>query len=107
MLLIVRLRIQVRWNPSSHYESFHVTLFQYHLRIEVNKMTIEDEWLEPLMIGPLLTMVVLCLVFFERIESRLNLRSGGATRGKWRIPDNKGGEWYVFMFGALKVVDLA
>jgi hypothetical protein len=27
-----------------------------------------------------------------------------ATRGKWRIPDGKGGEWCVFMFGAPKVV---
>jgi hypothetical protein len=33
------------------------------------------------------------------------LRQGGATRGKWRIPDEKGGEWCVFMFGAPKVVD--
>jgi hypothetical protein len=33
-----------------------------------------------------------------------NLRPGGATRGKWRIPDGKGGEWYVFMFRAPKVV---
>jgi hypothetical protein len=22
----------------------------------------------------------------------------------WRIPDGKGGEWIIFMFGALKVV---
>ena len=34
----------------------------------------------------------------------VNLRPGGATRGKWRIPDGKGGEWNVFMFGAPKVV---
>jgi len=33
-----------------------------------------------------------------------NLRPGGATRGKWRIPDGKGGEWNVVMFGAPKVV---
>jgi hypothetical protein len=33
-----------------------------------------------------------------------NMRPGGATRGKWRIPDVKVGEWSVFMFGALKVV---
>ena len=32
------------------------------------------------------------------------MRPGVATRGKWRIPDGKGGEWNVFMFGALKVV---
>jgi hypothetical protein len=28
MLLIVHLRIGLRWNPSLHYESFHITLFQ-------------------------------------------------------------------------------
>jgi hypothetical protein len=32
------------------------------------------------------------------------MRPGGATRGKWRIPDGKVGERYVFMFGAPKVV---
>jgi hypothetical protein len=34
----------------------------------------------------------------------MKLRQGGATRGKWRIPDGKGGEWCVFMFRAPKVV---
>jgi hypothetical protein len=29
------------------------------------------------------------------------------TRGKWRIPDGKGGEWNVFIFRAPKVVALA
>jgi hypothetical protein len=33
-----------------------------------------------------------------------NLRPGEATRGKWRILDEKGGEWCVFMFEAPKVV---
>jgi hypothetical protein len=32
------------------------------------------------------------------------MRSGGAIRGKWRIPDGKVGEWSVFMFEAPKVV---
>jgi hypothetical protein len=32
------------------------------------------------------------------------MRSGGATRGKWRIPDGKISEWSIFMFGAPKVV---
>jgi hypothetical protein len=32
------------------------------------------------------------------------MRSGGATRGKWRIQDGKVGERSVVMFGALKVV---
>jgi hypothetical protein len=30
----------------------------------VIKLTVEDEWWDPLMIGPLLTIVVLRLVFF-------------------------------------------
>jgi hypothetical protein len=34
------------------------------------------------------------------------MRPGGATRGKWRIPDRKVGERYVVMFGASKVVSL-
>jgi hypothetical protein len=67
-------------------------------------MTVEDEWLEPLVIGPLVMMVVLCLDFFQGTESHLKLRSGGATRGKWRILDGKGGEWCVFMFEDPKVV---
>jgi hypothetical protein len=70
----------------------------------VNKITVEDEWLEPFVIGPLLTMVVLCLDLFSRTESRMKSRPGGATRGKWRMPDGKGGEWCVFMFRAPKVV---
>jgi hypothetical protein len=31
----------------------------------VNQMTVEDEWLEPLVIGPLLMMVILRLEFFQ------------------------------------------
>jgi hypothetical protein len=38
---------------------------------------------------------------------KLKLKPGRATRGKWRIPDGKSGEWCVFMFEALKVVALA
>jgi uncharacterized protein YndB with AHSA1/START domain len=38
------------------------------------------------------------------IRKLIELRPGGATRGKWRISDGKGGEWNVFMFRALKVV---
>jgi uncharacterized protein YndB with AHSA1/START domain len=37
-------------------------------------------------------------------EKSLELRPGGETRGKWRIPDEKVGERYVVMFRALKVV---
>jgi hypothetical protein len=32
------------------------------------------------------------------------MRSGGVTRGKWRITDGKIGEMFVVMFEALKVV---
>jgi hypothetical protein len=32
------------------------------------------------------------------------MRPGGATRGKWRIPDGNVGKRYVVMFGAPKVV---
>jgi hypothetical protein len=35
---------------------------------------------------------------------RHELSPGGATRGKWRIPDGKVGEWSIFMFRTLKVV---
>jgi hypothetical protein len=35
------------------------------------------------------------------------MRSGEATRAKWRISDGKVGERFVFMFGARKVVALA
>jgi hypothetical protein len=35
------------------------------------------------------------------------MRSGGATRRKWRIPDGKVGERSVVMFRALKVAALA
>jgi hypothetical protein len=34
-----------------------------------------------------------------------NMRQGGATRRKWRIPDGNVGECSVFMLRALKVVD--
>jgi hypothetical protein len=37
-------------------------------------------------------------------EKWLELRTGGATRRKWRIPDGKDGKSYVVIFGALKVV---
>jgi hypothetical protein len=40
------------------------------------------------------------------MESCIKLKPGGATRGKWRILDGKGGEWIVFMFKAPKVVAL-
>jgi hypothetical protein len=33
-----------------------------------------------------------------------NMRPGKATREKWRIPYEKVGEWFVFMFGSPKVV---
>jgi hypothetical protein len=33
----------------------------------------------------------------------VNIRPGGTTRGKWRIPDGKVEEKYVVMFGALNV----
>jgi hypothetical protein len=72
-MLLIHLRLGVLWNPSLHYESFHVTFM----------LIVEVEWLEPLVIGPILTMVVLC---------RMKLRPGRATRGKSRIPDGKGGE---------------
>jgi hypothetical protein len=32
------------------------------------------------------------------------LRLGRVTKGKWRTPDGKVGEWSIFMFGAPKVV---
>jgi hypothetical protein len=34
----------------------------------------------------------------------LELRPSRATRGKWRISDEKVSEWSIFMFGAPQVV---
>jgi hypothetical protein len=34
------------------------------------------------------------------------MRSGGATKGKWRITDGKVGEMSIVIFGASKVVAL-
>jgi hypothetical protein len=33
-----------------------------------------------------------------------NMTPAGATRGKFRIPDGMVSEWYIFKFGALKVL---
>jgi hypothetical protein len=38
------------------------------------------------------------------MDCGMNMRPGGAIRGKWRIPDGKISERKVFMFKALKVV---
>jgi hypothetical protein len=45
-------------------------------------------------------------MWFTTFSFRLwhNLRPGGAIRRKWRLPDGRVGEWYVFMFRAPKVV---
>jgi hypothetical protein len=43
----------------------------------------------------------LCLLVNGKL---LELRLGGATRGKWRIPGWKVGEMSVFMFGAPKLI---
>jgi hypothetical protein len=43
-------------------------------------------------------------LFLLRNEKLHEVRLGGATRGKLRIPDGKGGEWIVFIFKGLKVV---
>jgi hypothetical protein len=45
----------------SHWSSLALAFEPKHL---VNRMTVEDEWLEPLAIWALLTMVVVCLDFF-------------------------------------------
>jgi hypothetical protein len=38
------------------------------------------------------------------VDRWFNVRPGGATREKWRIPDGKVGERSAVMFGASKVV---
>jgi hypothetical protein len=38
------------------------------------------------------------------IGKLLELSLGGATRGKWRIPDGKVSEWNLFMFRALMMI---
>jgi hypothetical protein len=43
-------------------------------------------------------------LFLLRNEKLHEVRLGGATRGKLRIPDGKGGEWIVFIFKGPKVV---
>jgi hypothetical protein len=43
-------------------------------------------------------------ISFKEWNVTLNLRPGGAIRGKWRILDGKAREWCVLIFGAPKVV---
>jgi len=73
----------------------------------LGRLSVEDEWSETTRDralssdgGPMWFMVFA----FEMCH---NMRPGGATRGKWRIPDGKVGERSVVMFGAPKVVALA
>jgi hypothetical protein len=51
---------------------------------------VKVEWLKPLTIEHFLMMVVLCGYPFY--EWKVIMRQGGVTRGKWGIPDGKGGE---------------
>jgi hypothetical protein len=55
------------------------------------KMAVEMEWLESLMIGLFLTMVVLC-GYLLRNEKWHEYETWRTTWGKWRISDEKGGE---------------
>jgi hypothetical protein len=70
----------------------------------VGRISVEDEWSENTRDRVLSSdggsMWYKLLVF----EFVTNMRPGGATRGKWRIPDGKDGERSVVMFGAPKVV---
>jgi hypothetical protein len=70
----------------------------------LDRLSVEDEWLQDphdraLSIdgGPMWF-----IVFAFRMWQ--NMRPDGATRGKWRIPDGKVGEWSILVFGASKVV---
>jgi hypothetical protein len=111
MFMLVHLCLGVGWKHSCITAPFHVTLFT-PMKAKV-------------------TIVWLCLVIQDNGRSRavgttrdrtpssdggsmwlfplvnkksLELRLGGATRGKWRIPEGKVDEWTVFMFVAPKVV---
>jgi hypothetical protein len=44
---------------------------------------------KPLIIGPFLSMEVLCGLQVFTFRMCYNLRPGGATTGKWRIPNGK------------------
>jgi hypothetical protein len=46
-------------------------------------------------VGPLYTLMELKWLKFDRMEWCFNLRSSGATSGKWSIIDGKDKEWYV------------
>jgi hypothetical protein len=70
----------------------------------VDRISIEDEWSKTTRDkalsfdgGPMWYK----LLAFKFVA---NMRPGGATRGKWRIPDGKVGERSVVMFGAPKMV---
>jgi hypothetical protein len=58
---------------------------------------------ERMMIGPFLSMDVLCGIV-DGSECWHNLRPGEEIRGKWRMPDGKVGERSIVMFGDLKVI---
>jgi hypothetical protein len=47
-----------------HHPCSYCSSHTIELLCVVNRMTLEDEWLEPIVIGLILTMVVLCLDFF-------------------------------------------
>jgi hypothetical protein len=69
MFLIVHLHIGARWNPRcimflSTSPCSYCSSDAIELLCLVNRMMVEDEWLEPLTIGSLLMMVVLWLNFF-------------------------------------------
>jgi hypothetical protein len=55
------------------------------------------------MIGTFLSMEVLCGLS-EVVRLWFDMRPGGPTRGKWRIPDGKVGERFVIIYEAPKVV---
>jgi hypothetical protein len=44
------------------------------------------------------------VVYGFRFQNPARYETGWGSRGKWRIPDENVSDWYVFMFGALKVV---
>jgi hypothetical protein len=87
--------IGVYWNPRNAFLLFLGYPWSYHggnpleWLCLVNRTTVEVEWLVPLTrfqdYAPYLVRVVGC-----KVDENLNLRSGGATRGKCRIPDGKG-----------------
>jgi hypothetical protein len=97
-----------------HYHPFYITLSRHCGNSLVvlclaDRTPLEVEWQVALMRLGLLYPTGSWMEFLTiGIDGRwFNMRPGGATKGKWSIPDGKVRERSVIMFGAPKVVTLS